>query len=136
LYWEPLAETFVIERPQIRSPDHNVNHAPEIAPHTLFTVCTQSSDQLGKVLDTSSNEIEESLRIHAFYDVSVLEVFVNDRTAVSTRIYVDNPRCFGIRFFADGPESGLGRRNSAESLMNDTAIAVVQRATVWDGLEA
>lgn len=70
------------------------------------------------------------MRIHAFFDTSVLEVFVNGRTAVSTRIYTpESRRCYGVRFFAE-LDDGQGNGGGGGS------AAVLRRAVVWDGLEA
>lgn len=108
LYWKCNSETFVIERPDAQDP--SINHGTEAAPHTLFTVRNEQGE-----------ETEETLRIRAIFDSSVLEVFVNERTAVSTRIYAAAERCFGVRFFASGAAK---------------PAAVLVQAHVWDGLEA
>lgn len=86
-------------------PDSNINNFPEKAPHTLFTT---SDPETG-------TESEEPLRIHAYFDMSVLEIFVNDRTVISTRVYPLHEQCAGVRFFGDA---------------NTTLL----RADVWDGL--
>jgi beta-fructofuranosidase len=73
-------------------------------------------------LNDQGEEEEESLSVHAFFDMSVLEVFLNGRTAISTRIYHPADRCFGLRFFAD-------------SIHDDPQpAAVLVRAESWDGL--
>ena len=80
-------------------------------------------------------EAEEPLRIRALYDVSVLEVFVNDRTVISTRIYppdgnlVGATGCYGIRFFAESV------RAQDDAVVAEVP-AMLRRAFVWDGLEA
>lgn len=102
LTWSPSSETFSITR---LSPATN---RPErvTAPHTLFTL---GDDDDGR---------EEPLRIRAFFDSSVLEVFVNDRTVISTRVYSG---CQGaVHFYAEGQE--------------DSDAAVLLRGNVWDGL--
>jgi beta-fructofuranosidase len=73
-------------------------------------------------LNAQGEEEEESLRVHAFFDMSVLEVFVNGRTAISTRVYHPADRCYGLRFFADSIQD---ERQPA---------AVLVRAESWDGL--
>ena len=111
LFWDPRSETFEIHRPLI---DYaGVNHGYESAPHTLFTS-----------LNERGEEVEETLRVHAFFDSSVLEVFVNDRTVISTRIYHPAGQCFGALFFA---ESDAGAND-------EQPAAVLERASIWDGL--
>ncbi|RAK96454.1 glycoside hydrolase family 32 protein [Aspergillus ibericus CBS 121593] len=109
LYWEPSRETFIVQRPLPH--DSRINHDPESAPHTLFTFKTLSGE-----------EREETLQIHAFWDTSVLEVFVNERTVISTRIYLlpNQARCSRLRFFAEGK--------------SDSPPAVLLQASGWDGL--
>ncbi|KAL2005564.1 hypothetical protein VTN00DRAFT_10057 [Thermoascus crustaceus] len=117
LTFNPQTETIRIDRP--RPFDPRINHDPESAPHTLFTY-----------IDPRGEEVEEPLRIHAFYDTSVLEVFVNGRTVISTRVYVpDGSRCYGVRFFAERVDDGGDGGGSPAA-----AAAVLQRAVVWDGL--
>lgn len=72
--------------------------------------------------------MEETLRIRAIFDKSVLEVFVNERTATSTRVYVDEDRCFELGFFAEGGLNGI-----EGSLFEVPAMLL--RAQAWDGLE-
>ncbi|KAJ5825479.1 hypothetical protein N7474_002617 [Penicillium riverlandense] len=109
LSWNPQDETFTIRRPQPAS--DNINHGFESAPHTLFTY-----------LNEQGEEQEESLRVHAFFDRSVLEVFLNGRTAISTRIYHPADRCYRLRFFAN-------------SIHDDPQpAAVLVRGESWDGL--
>ena len=178
LYWNPAQETFYVERPQITFPitdylcfdtgeepapsskqfSQIVNHAPEVAPHTLFTFRNTATKPITKVEEMETEEHEEPLRIQAFYDASVLEIFVNDRTVISTRIFIPDSfsscdvdydsngnncnehrtddastestrRCYGIRFFARGLLSTMADKASKP------AIAVINKATVWDGLE-
>ncbi|KAJ5822872.1 Glycoside hydrolase family 32 [Penicillium robsamsonii] len=109
--WDPRSETFEIHRPLIDNAD--VNDGYETAPHTLFTF-----------LGEHGEEIEETLRVHAFFDSSVLEVFVNDRTVISTRIYHPADHCFGALFFAES-DAGVDDGQPA---------AVLVRASIWDGL--
>ena len=110
LSWMPSTETFVVNRPQKEQESFGTNHSPETAPHTLFTF---SDPETGK-------EKEETLRIRAFFDMSVLEVFVNERTVISTRVYSSHDHCTGIRFFAESGGSG--------------GDAVLVHADVWDEL--
>ncbi|KAE8377892.1 glycosyl hydrolase [Aspergillus bertholletiae] len=114
LAWAPYSETFSIHRPPSYNP--GINHNPEIAPHTLFTFA-----------DESGIEKEETLRIHAFLDRNVLEVFVNERTVISTRIYtLCVESASRLRFFAE-------LDSSAPNLQHTPAVLL--HADLWDGLE-
>lgn len=113
LSWDPLNEKFTIKRPN--PDDSGINHYPELAPHTLFTF---SDPATGK-------EKEETLRIRAYFDMSVLEVFVNERTVISTRVYSSTGRCARILFFAESDKVEPGA---------STPVAVLLHADVWDEL--
>ncbi|KAJ5936488.1 CAZyme family GH32 [Penicillium verhagenii] len=108
LAWDSYSETFTIDRPRV---DPEINHGQESAPHTLFSYLN------------NGEEAEESLKIHAFFDQNVLEVFVNGRTVITTRIYHPSDRCFGVRFFAGSTDDRDGESS-----------AVLLQADVWDGL--
>ena len=88
-----------------------INTRPEIAPHTLFTSFDPGTSQ----------EEEEKLRIQCWFDASVLEIFINERTAISTRIYPSSSQCYGVRFFAE----------ALEAADHDS---VLEKAIIWDGL--
>lgn len=110
LAWDPCSETFTIHRPPVDNPA--INHGYETAPHTLFT----SVDDRGR-------EKEETLQIHAFFDRSVLEVFVNDRTVITTRIYHPSEQFFGARFFAE-----------TSTAVSQQDQSILLRTEAWDGL--
>lgn len=109
LYFSPEEETFVIERPDVDIvgeggiPKTPEKVQDEKAPFTLFTTTAG----------------EEKLNIHIFYDQSVLEVFVNERAVITTRVYLQDTGCSSIEFFAEPSDGGS---------------AVLEEATVWDGL--
>ncbi|KAJ5752315.1 hypothetical protein N7520_009232 [Penicillium odoratum] len=108
LAWDCNSETFTIDRPWV---DREINHGQESAPHTLFTY-----------LD-GQEETEEPLSVHVFFDHNVLEVFVNGRTAITTRIYHHSDRCFGVKFFAEPADDRAGESS-----------AILMEADLWDGL--
>jgi beta-fructofuranosidase len=112
LTFSPNDETFTIERPSFASPCRGdlINTTPERAPHTLFTT-----------VGTSNEKVEEHLHVQVWRDNSVLEVFVNGRTAISTRIYAGE-NTIGIRFFADDIPA-FGRSQ-------------LLYGTLWDGIGA
>jgi len=47
--------------------------------------------------------------MHAFFDKSVLEVFVNKSTLITTRICYPLARCYGIHFFAEPAKGQSGQ---------------------------
>jgi beta-fructofuranosidase len=108
LVWHPDHEAFIIRRPPPE--DADTNHGFDSAPHTLFTYKTEHGD-----------EVEETLQIHAYFDQSVLEVFVNGRTVISTRVYHSAGKCYSLRFFAE------------DDNVADEATELV-RASAWDGI--
>jgi beta-fructofuranosidase len=114
LYLDLVTEEFIIDRGTGPVINPRINRTPERAPHTLFTRYDVKEQQ----------EVEESLHIRAFYDTSVLEVFVNSRTVISTRIYSASDKCFGVNFFAiASPSASAGM-----------TLARVKSARLWDGL--
>lgn len=102
LFFAPETETFVVERPDIGS----AKAQQEQAPFTLFT--TRDAH--------SGAETEERLTVRVFYDASVLEVFVNSRAVITTRVYLPETACAGLEVFVE-----------------DGAVQV-DEAVVWDGL--
>ncbi len=98
-------ETLYVSRPDMRNVDPDISTLPEMAPFTLFE---------------SASGAREKLEIRAWFDESVLEVFVNERCAISTRIYPATKRCWGVRFWAEDP----------------TGSSALVGATAWDGLRA
>ncbi|KAJ5111185.1 glycosyl hydrolase [Penicillium argentinense] len=119
LMFEPLNETFKIIRPCLSSPSACafINSSPEIAPHTLFR----------KRNTITKEEYTEPLRIRAWRDNSVLEVFVNGRTAISTRLYAAE-ETFGMRFFAfDEPSTDATKASQSD-------WTELQYAKLWEGI--
>ena len=51
-------------------------------------------------------ESREELSIHAFFDASIMEVFVNGRTAITTRIYTESATCFTMKPFVQHSKVG------------------------------
>ena len=99
-------ETITIERPDSSHIDPDILTFAEKAPFTLFSFADGS---------------RENLQIRAWFDESVLEVFLNDRCTFATRIYPATKRCWGIKFWAEdeGPQQSR-----------------VVAARAWDGLRA
>jgi beta-fructofuranosidase len=99
-------ETITIERPDSSRIDPDILTFAEKAPFTLFSF---------------ADGRRETLRIRAWFDESVLEVFVNDRCTFATRVYPPTKRCWGIKFWAE--DEGL-------------EASRVLEAKAWDGLRA
>lgn len=117
--FEPRNETFTIFRPPFPCKDSSllINSTPDVAPHTLFISRNAESGE----------EYTETLDIRAWRDNSVLEVFVNGRTAISTRLYAAE-ETFGMRFFAE-------ESSGAEILRTShTGPTELLFANLWDGI--
>jgi beta-fructofuranosidase len=99
------AETIHIHRPDLSRVHPDIRTLPESAPFTLFEYADGTREQL---------------EIRAWFDESVLEVFVNERCVFSTRVYPATKRCWGIRFWTED-EMGASR---------------LVEARAWDGLRA
>lgn len=114
IFFDPKTETFTLNRPAfpVLNSSELTNSEPECAPHTLFRF---------KDSETGKEEMEE-LHVRVWRDNSVLEVFVNGRTAISTRIYAAE-QTFGMKFFADNALDGIV----------DVPSELVE-ATLWDGI--
>ncbi|EXJ64647.1 hypothetical protein A1O7_00985 [Cladophialophora yegresii CBS 114405] len=105
MYFDAREETFVIDRSQSTT-IAGVDTTPETAPHTLFRFCDTSG---------TGTVPQEPLDVRALYDVSALEVFVNERTAIATRIYPDRATCFGIEVFLESePDTQSQPKSAAE----------------------
>ena len=108
VYLTSGTETLTIERPNSSHIDPNIHTFAETAPFTLFS------------LRRPEGHIREKLEVRAYFDESVLEVFINNRCSFATRIYPATKRCWGIRFWAED-ESQQSR---------------LVQAKAWDGLRA
>lgn len=75
----------------------------------------------------TGDESVEPLRVRVWRDNSVLEVFINDRTAISTRIYAAE-ETIGLRFFADDAPAGRDMMGAGSSEL--------LYATLWDGVSS
>ncbi|OAL21921.1 hypothetical protein AYO22_07518 [Fonsecaea multimorphosa] len=109
----PNEETIRIYRPRIDPAyvvdGETINTAPETAPFTLFTVLSADNDDvehMGTRTRTDMKSEVEDLRLHVFFDQSVLEVFVNERCVITTRVYPPRDRCWGVRFWAEDEDEG------------------------------
>lgn len=109
--FKPRTETIIIER-HLSTSNSEINSAPEEAPHTLFYI-----------KDGEATEPQlEALNMRAFFDTSVLELFINDRTVITTRVYPDY----------DSDEGGLAFIRPCSRQSNDTTSAAsMERCNLW-----
>ncbi len=98
----------------------DINDDPEAAPHTLFTV-----RELANGVEVQR---EETLDITVLFDASVLEIFVNSRTVITTRVYPVSAKCFGIRPFAERLPMG----NGEPSKVLNCVCWELRPAVTWD----
>lgn len=91
VYFDANAETIVVDRSCSTSLD-GIRTCQEEAPHTLFMIRQQAKDS-----PFAEKGILETLKFHVLYDSSVLQVFVNERTALATRVYPAGGTSTGIR---------------------------------------
>ena len=136
VYWDSTSETFIIERPHIQAP---ISHAPEAAPFTLFTLIGSSDSASENRHGYSAAETEESLNIRAFFDTSVLEIFVNERLELSTRVYLPDKREWehgGIYFFAENKRDPETPNYPVESgRLGNGDISMLVSCRIWDRLQ-
>ncbi|KAL9108832.1 MAG: hypothetical protein Q9227_006489 [Pyrenula ochraceoflavens] len=116
--FSPATETVTIDRAASTDVDDRINTSAETAPHTLFTLQDPNSGALS----------QERLQLHAFFDESVLEVFANGRTVISTRVYPSQKRCYGIHFFTEDDQDAM--------VEDDLGSSRLVQARAWDGLRA
>lgn len=113
--YSPLEQTITVDRSHTTGAnatevERTINRRPETAAHTLLTY--DGADALRV----------ETLDIVVLCDNSVLEIFVNERTVISTRVYVNGTSTAGsVSLCADG----LG---AEDVVFADTEI--------WSGIQA
>ncbi|MCJ1408662.1 hypothetical protein MMC19_002737 [Ptychographa xylographoides] len=89
IYFSPSEEEIVVDRGK-SSTGSCINRCDVRGPHTLFT------------LRQGNKEILEKLHLRIFYDKGVIEVYANDRFALSTYVYTDKTDTRIISLFAKG----------------------------------
>lgn len=109
-------ETITVDRQYSNSMDL-VNKCPEAGPFTLFTTAPQPGPS-----PPSERAEMECLRLRLVVDQDILEVFANDRFALTTMVYRDNcgTKYDSMTAFAVGP---LG-------------AAIFEKVVLYDGLPA
>ncbi|CAD0040339.1 unnamed protein product [Aureobasidium pullulans] len=91
IFHSPAKSLITIDRSLSRDPDStkSIKIHPEVAHHAFLSI-----------RDKDTNNIRpENLDTKIFFDVSVLEIFVNSRTVITTRIYPESGKCYGISPF-------------------------------------
>ncbi|GFZ43064.1 hypothetical protein JCM24511_00782 [Saitozyma sp. JCM 24511] len=78
IVFRPKDETITIDRSHSTN-RQDINVSPEVGSHTLFRIQHTSPPQ----------GVLEPLRLRVFLDHDLIEVFANDRFALSTRVYTD-----------------------------------------------
>ena len=95
----------IVDRHHSCNRDGGILTDTEVAPFTLLNM-----------KDTATGTVKrETLDLRVIFDVSVLEIFVNDRVVITTRIYPDSGKCFGV-------DAWVGGRGHAE----------IVRREVWE----
>jgi beta-fructofuranosidase len=106
IYFDTAEESIVVDRSN-SSESPEVNRSSEIAPHTLFRFADGSSNQ-----DSTRPQPElEDLDMRIFFDTSVLETFVNGRTAITARVFPESSTCYDIGVFVE-PSEGVEKSKS------------------------
>ncbi|KAL5376273.1 hypothetical protein DPSP01_010623 [Paraphaeosphaeria sporulosa] len=95
VYFEPASESIIVDRSQ-SSTISGTRNCQEHAPHTLFKFARLEKDH-----QSDEKTVLEDLRFHVLYDCSVLEIFVNERTALTTRVYPVSGTSNGVRLFIE-----------------------------------
>lgn len=95
------------------SAGEGVNICPDVAIHPLL-----------QTTGLAPKKVLNALNIRIFHDQSVMEVFCDDRTCLTTRVYTESTGLYGIRLFAEGFSD------------EDRGILAEFCGTVWDGLSA
>lgn len=81
--FSPQTETITVDR-SMSSFKTGIVKSSKTAPHTLFRYSDGSIELLEFVV---------------YYDTSVVEIFANDRTVLTTRVYPDSGACTGVKTF-------------------------------------
>ncbi|KAH7121834.1 glycoside hydrolase family 32 protein [Dactylonectria estremocensis] len=115
VYLHPPSESLRIDRSRSTS-IANINVSPKTAPHTLFSFRDGEKTR------------REDLDFHVFFDVSVLEVFVNDRVAITTRVYPEEGSVYGIRIYINDE----GRSSSKDLNGAKSAVASLRSCDIWE----
>ena len=85
IIFKPAQGIIIVNRDHSCNQDKGILTETEVAPLSLLS----RSDP------TTGDVKRETLNVRIFFDVSVLEIFVNDRVAITTRVYPESGKCVG-----------------------------------------
>lgn len=114
IYFSPSAEEIVVDR----SRSNNKSDIQKDAVSGAFTLLVSENDD--------GREGIETLQLRVFSDGDVLEIFANDRFALSTVVYADSNTCNGVSWFVE-TEGEAGADAAFESLSIWEGLANVQK---------
>lgn len=89
IYFSPNDESVVVDR-SLSNNESDIRKDTQSGPFTLFTT------------EEDGMETIETLNLRIFCDGDVLEIFANDRFALSTVVFSDEKSCVGISCFVEG----------------------------------
>jgi beta-fructofuranosidase len=112
--FSPLSELLTVDRSKSTSLT-DINTSPDSGPHTLFYTRDPNTGV----------ETLETLKLRIFCDNSVLEVFANDRFALSSRIYPDT---ISVRV------SQFATPKQNANLEDDDVLARFTTIHIWENL--
>ena len=92
IIYKPAQSIIIVDRHHSCNQDQGILTDTEVAPLSLLSMRDP----------TTGNVKRETLDLRIFFDVSVLEIFVNDRVAITTRVYPDSGKCFGVDAWIEG----------------------------------
>lgn len=119
IHFSPQTETITIDKSKSNN-ETDIEKAPASGPFTLFYSDRNGSEEL------------EKLHLRIFSDGDVLEVFANDRFALSTMVYADSKDCTGISWFVDGQESSESIFESVKLWENMKEVLEVDEPVVYE----
>lgn len=109
VYFSPIQEEIVVDR-GMSNTENDIQKDSHSGPFTLL------------VSEGPDGRETEMLRLRIFSDGDVLEVFANDRFALSTVVYTDSRTCTGISWFI-------------ETEVAETS-PVFESVSIWEGLQS
>uniref|UniRef100_A0A0D2Y0X6 Acid beta-fructofuranosidase n=1 Tax=Fusarium oxysporum (strain Fo5176) TaxID=660025 RepID=A0A0D2Y0X6_FUSOF len=119
IHFSPQSEKITVDRSKS-------NHEADIekdavsGPFTLFYSDRNGSEEL------------EKLHLRIFCDGDVLEVFANDRFALSTMVYADTGDCTGLSWFVEGPGASETVFESAKLWENMKEVVEVDEPVIYE----